>query len=197
MMKNMLLICVILSLAGCAPREEASEGTLAPELKKSEVFPIQETSINWREDFRGVRPRLFMDRAKLDDLRVVIQPGGTHEKMWTQFIPNARQDMPPPKDPQKQTRGAGNRLANNVVAWELSGEDAYLNSIRVQVQALIDDEHWGDHHEYPSSDLVAGHMLLAGAMAFDWCYDELGRWLKVAEDPWVKALKFNGLIDYA
>ena len=66
------------------------------------------------------------------------------------------------------SRGQGDILPVLAMAYLLTGDRKYLDSMRRVLSALVSFETWGD-----DLDLVTGHFMAGAAIAYDWLYNDL------------------------
>jgi len=133
------------------------------------------------DKFRGVHPHLFLARQRQDELQAAIKT--THTALWAEVKSGAdwaARHGPPAYhaadeasgDEQLWQRDVGNTLPTLAMAWKLSGDRKYLDSVRAWALASCGYPTWGlakrDGH-----DLAAGHQLFGLAMVYDWCHDDL------------------------
>jgi len=135
------------------------------------------------EKMQGIHPRLYLDAARIAELRQAIQT--THAQMWKelrQYADRAVKAGPPAYrerdsysgDEQLWQRNVGNTMPVLAMAWVLSGERQYLDAARQWALASCNYGTWG-LGRIDGMDLAAGHQLFGLAMVYDWCYADLGQ----------------------
>jgi len=134
------------------------------------------------EKVRNVHPRLYLDAARIAELRQVLQT--THAPIWKelrQMADGAVKRGPPvyrahdsySGDEQLWQRDVGNTLPVLALTWVLSGDRQYLDAARQWALASCSYKTWG-LGRIDGMDLAAGHQLLGLALVYDWCFDDLG-----------------------
>ena len=134
------------------------------------------------EKVRGVHPRLYLDAARLAQLKVAIQ--GTHGPLWSKVRDQAAQlaRRGPPAyrendgssgEEQLWLREVGNAMPVLAMAWTLTGDQVYLDAARQWALASCGYKTWG-LGRIDGMDLATGHQLLGLALVYDWCYADLG-----------------------
>ncbi len=130
---------------------------------------------------RGVHPRLYLDAARVADLRRSV--AGTHADLWREVQVQADRiaKAGPPTyqlhdrysgDEQLWQREVGNSLPVVAMAYLVTGDRKYLDSARAWALASCSYPTWGLGH-IDGMDLAAGHQLLGLALVYDWCYADL------------------------
>jgi hypothetical protein len=130
---------------------------------------------------RGVHPRLYLDAAKIAELRKAIQT--THAPLWSELSeladltarrgpPGYREDDGHSGDEQLWQREVGNAMPAMALAWVISGERKYLEGARAWALASCGYETWGLGGT-DGMDLAAGHQLFGLGIVYDWCYADL------------------------
>ncbi|HWI55910.1 MAG TPA: hypothetical protein VNZ22_01695, partial [Bacillota bacterium] len=133
------------------------------------------------EQARGVHPRLYLDAARIAELRQAIQT--THAPMWKELrelADHAVKSGPPAYreqdghsgDEQLWQREVGNTLPVLAMTWVLSGEKRYLEAARRWALASCAYPTWG-LGRIDGMDLAAGHQLFGLGLVYDWCYADL------------------------
>jgi hypothetical protein len=134
------------------------------------------------EKVRGIHPRLYLDSARIAELRQAIQT--THAPLWKELRQRAdravRQGPPAYRehdnysgDEQLWQREVGNAMPVLAMAWALSGEREYLDAARQWALASCGYRTWG-LGRIDGMDLAAGHQLFGLGLVYDWCYADLG-----------------------
>ncbi|MCF7974126.1 MAG: DUF4962 domain-containing protein [Phycisphaerae bacterium] len=134
------------------------------------------------EKVRGVHPRLYLDAARVAELRQAIQT--THAPMWQELrvladravrrgAPAYRERDNTSGDEQLWQRDVGNTLPVLAMAWVLSGDTQYLDAARQWALASCAYPTWG-LGSIDGMDLAAGHQLFGLGLVYDWCYADLG-----------------------
>lgn len=130
---------------------------------------------------RGVHPRLFVDAARVDELRGAI--AGTHQALFAELRAQADRLVKsgPPAyrerdnysgDEQLWQREVGNAMPAIALCWLLTGERAYLDAARDWALASCAYPTWG-LGSIDGMDLASGHQMLGLALVYDWCYGDL------------------------
>jgi hypothetical protein len=131
---------------------------------------------------RGIHPRLFLDTARVEQLRQAIQ--NTHADVWQEvraLADRAVRSGPPPYqehdrysgDEQLWQREVGNTMPTLAIAYLLTKEVKYLDAARAWALASCSYPTWG-LGRLDGMDLATGHQLLGLALVYDWCYPDLG-----------------------
>ena len=134
------------------------------------------------EKVRGIHPRLYLDGARITELRQANQT--THATMWKEMRELADRAVKrgPPAyrerdnssgDEQLWQREVGNAMPVLAMAWVLSGEKQYLEAARQWALASSGYRTWG-LGRIDGMDLAAGHQLFGLGLVYDWCYADLG-----------------------
>ena len=138
------------------------------------------------EKTRGTHPRLYLDAARVIQLREAIR--GSHAALWKKVREQADQlaRRGPPAyrendgssgDEQLWQREVGNAMPVLAMAWTLTGERVYLEAARQWALASCGYKTWG-LGRIDGLDLATGHQLLGLALIYDWCHaglDEAAR----------------------
>jgi hypothetical protein len=152
---------------------------LAPIAVSAQPFAVPSPSL---EKVRGIHPRLYLDAARITELRQAIQT--THAPMWKELRVHADRAVrrgPPAYrerdsssgDEQLWQREVGNAMPVLAMAWLLSGERQYLDAARQWALASCGYQTWG-LGRIDGLDLAAGHQLFGLGLVYDWCYADLG-----------------------
>lgn len=132
--------------------------------------------------WRGRRPRLFLNAARLAELRGHI--GGSHARLWQKALALAERlaaSEPPAYDAaggdaldneQLWQREVGYALPHLALARLLTGERRFLEALRRWALAGCAYPTWGLGW-VDGKDLAASHQLFGLAVAYDWCGAEL------------------------
>jgi hypothetical protein len=134
------------------------------------------------EKVRGIHPRLYLDAARITELRQAIQT--THAPMWKELRELADRAVKrgPPAyreqdnysgDEQLWQRDVGSTMPVLAMAWVLSGERQYLDAARKWALASCGYKTWG-LGRIDGMDLAAGHQLFGLGIVYDWCHADLG-----------------------
>ena len=136
------------------------------------------------EKKRGVHPRLFLTKERVKELRAAIKT--THAPFWEELRKQADDAVKsgPPKYQGNGTgrwgfeqgweRGAASRMETVALAYVLTGQQQYLDSVRDYARAICGYETWGGYGWLDGMDLATGHQLCGLGLVYDWCYDDLG-----------------------
>jgi len=133
------------------------------------------------EKRRGAHPRLYLDPARVAQLRGAIQ--GTHAPLWKELREQAdrlaRRGPPAYRerddssgDEQLWQRDVGNAMPVLAMAWVLTRERPYLEAARQWALASCSYKTWGLGRT-DGMDLAAGHQLFGLALVYDWCHADL------------------------
>ncbi len=133
------------------------------------------------EKTRGAHPRLYLDAARVAELRAAIQT--THAPLWNECREQAdrlarrgppayREDDGSSGEEQLWQREVGNAMPVLAMAWTLTGDRRYLEAARQWALASCGYKTWG-LGRIDGMDLAAGHQLLGLALVYDWCYADL------------------------
>ena len=115
------------------------------------------------------RPRLFLDKAKLEELRQfhTEEPyAGMYRRVIQLSEEAAERGFPRAESGAGPGRGMGTHLPNLALAFLLSGEGKYLGIAREAMLAAASFDSWGESLEY-------GEAAFGLAVAYDWLHDEL------------------------
>ena len=116
------------------------------------------------------RPRLFVNRARLDRLKRKIS--GSHSELWKMVRENAGSlvgRMPPSKyDNQGEMRTAGRGIPWQALVWLVAGEPAYRDSAKRWMLRICEYPRWEDNNS-----LAAGECLFGVAIGYDWLHDQM------------------------
>ncbi|MGI6418898.1 MAG: DUF4962 domain-containing protein [Thermoguttaceae bacterium] len=130
---------------------------------------------------RGVHPRLYLNAAKIAELRRAI--GTTHAELWRELRdladravkrgpPAYREDDGHSGDEQLWQREVGNTMPVLAMAYALSGQRQYLESAKAWALASCGYKTWG-LGRIDGMDLAAGHQLFGLGIVYDWCHADL------------------------
>ncbi|UKS28326.1 Ig-like domain-containing protein [Paenibacillus sp. HWE-109] len=132
------------------------------------------------EPYTNVHPSLFLDQAKVNQLKTAILPGGTHEHIWNEI--KAKADafvLTPPTTyyVDKYTgeawqRDTADRTIYLALAYLIDGDVKYYNAAKAYALASVSYPTWG-RAELKNIDLAAGHQLLSLSIVYDWLYNDL------------------------
>lgn len=116
------------------------------------------------------RPRLFLTRAKLDQVKRKIS--GSHAELWTMVQENADDllgRMPTSKyDNESEMRSAGRGVPWQALAWLVTGEPRYRNGAKRWMLHICEYPRWEN-----DNSLAAGECLFGVAIGYDWLCDQL------------------------
>jgi hypothetical protein len=104
------------------------------------------------EKVRGIHPRLYLETARISELRQAIQT--THARMWQEVLERAdravKQGPPAYRERDKDSgdeqlwqREVGNTMPTLAMAWVLSGDRQYLDAARQWALASCGYQTWG------------------------------------------------------
>jgi hypothetical protein len=127
---------------------------------------------------RGVHPRLFLDAARLAELRAAVS--GSHAALWGPVRERADAitgEVPPPyretdNEEELWQREVGNRLPFLALAYAVTRERKYLDAARKWSLASCGYPNWGVKR-FAGNDLAAAHQLLGLAVVYDWMHADL------------------------
>ncbi|MHB8898037.1 MAG: DUF4962 domain-containing protein [Thermoguttaceae bacterium] len=130
---------------------------------------------------RGVHPRLYLDAARVAELRQAV--GTTHAALWQEVREGAdrlvKQGPPAYReqdghsgDEQLWQREVGNAMPVIAMAYLVTGDASYLQGARAWALASCGYKTWG-LNRIDGMDLAAGHQLFGLGIVYDWCYDGL------------------------
>lgn len=130
---------------------------------------------------RGVHPRLYLNAAKIAELRGAIAT--THAELWRELRaladravkrgpPAYREDDGHSGDEQLWQREVGNTMPLLAMAYVLSGQRQYLESAQAWALASCGYKTWG-LGRIDGMDLAAGHQLFGLGIVYDWCHTGL------------------------
>ena len=134
------------------------------------------------EKVRGIHPRLYLDSARVTELRQAVQT--THAPLWKELRECADRAVKRGRDAyhehdnssgdeQLWQREVGNAMPVLAMAWVLSREQPYLEAARQWALASCGYRTWGLGGT-DGMDLAAGHQLFGLGLVYDWCYADLG-----------------------
>ncbi len=134
------------------------------------------------ENARGIHPRLYLTDARIAELRQAIKT--THAGVWSKVRDQADRAVrsgPPAYrkhdsfsgDEQLWQRDVGNVLPVLAMAYRLTDDTRYLDSVRAWAAASCGYPTWG-LGRIDGMDLAAGHQLYGLSLVYDWCYNDLG-----------------------
>ncbi len=116
-----------------------------------------------------IHPRLIIPAGEDSLLRKRL--GSTHRQLWERYCADLPGKLERARNLSAEPgRGEGNLAADLAFAWRATGEDSLLTVARDYLLELAGLETWD-----PDYDLLHGHLLLGGALAYDWLYHELNR----------------------
>lgn len=177
-MKHALLLALLIRAIALSAAPANATPDSAELLQQYQLKPIPPQL----EAVRGVHPRLYLDAARVAELRRAIQT--THASMWKEvrdLADRAARRGPPAYrerdnqsgDEQLWQRDVGNTMPTLAMAWLMSGDKQYLDAARQWALASCAYPTWG-LGATDGMDLAAGHQLLGLALVYDWCYADLG-----------------------
>jgi len=133
------------------------------------------------EKVRGVHPRLYINEARIKELREKIKTTHAHifnkfrlyaDKLASQGPPEYRSYDDGRLDEQWWQVPVGNALPILALAHVLTGEQRYLDSVREWALASCNYPTWGTGWG-DGLDCIAGHHLYGLGLVYDWCHDSL------------------------
>jgi hypothetical protein len=160
------------------------------------------------EKVRGIHPRLFINKAKIAELQELIKT--SHASIWDETKRAADRAVAsgPPKYKgngdgdgrwgfeQLWQRNVGWALSNMAMAWVLTGDRKYLDSVREWSLASCSYPTWGGLGWADGVDLAASHQLFGLGIVYDWCYDALDEGTKkIIRDTLVR--RITHMVDIA
>jgi len=131
-------------------------------------------------------PRLFLNTARLDELRGSITT--THAAIWQEIRTQADQRLKAAvpiyqennssngtdRLSQLYQRDVGNIIPIFAIAWKLTGDRKYLNATKTWALASCNFPTWG-LGKSDGMDLEAGHQLFALGIVYDWLQGDLDK----------------------
>jgi len=130
------------------------------------------------ELYKGVHPRLYVDFAKVKEVRKAIASGGTYERFWMEVKEQAdRFAVEEPTEYKYQDdmlwqREVGNKMATLAAAYLFGQDKKYLEAAKAWALKACSYPTWGTTN-LDNKDLEAGHLFMGLALVYDWCYQEL------------------------
>ncbi|MCX6636581.1 MAG: heparinase II/III family protein [Acidobacteria bacterium] len=116
------------------------------------------------------RPRLFVNRARLDRLKRKIS--GSHSELWKMVRENAGSlagRMPPSKyDSESEMRTAGRGIPWQALVWLVAGEPAFRDGAKRWMLRICEYPRWENN-----DSLAAGECLFGVAIGYDWLHDQM------------------------
>ena len=133
------------------------------------------------EKVRGVHPRLYLDAARIEQLRRAIET--THAPLWQELReladhavkrgpPEYREQDGSSGDEQLWQREVGNAMPTLAMAYVLSGDRKYLDAARAWALASCGYPTWG-LGRIDGMDLATGQQLFGLGIVYDWCHADL------------------------
>ncbi|WP_409342083.1 Ig-like domain-containing protein [Paenibacillus sp. MBLB4367] len=132
------------------------------------------------EPYKQIHPRLHLDGQRIDALKPVIVPGGTHAELWNAFKSRVDKQIsvaPPvyyvdPSVEELWQRDVSFTMINAAYAYLLTGDSKYFNAAKAWALAACNYPTWG-RPPAQNTDLSGGHMLYSVALVYDWLYNDL------------------------
>jgi hypothetical protein len=136
---------------------------------------------NKLEGSRGSRPRLFVDAARLEEIRGTIET--SHAAVWKQLVSVAdglAGRKPPAYRAGAVDRGVGNTISTLAFTYLVSRDRKYLDGAAIWARASCEYPAWEVDSKGKPADygLVFGHHLLGLAMLYDYAGPELDAGLR-------------------
>ena len=133
------------------------------------------------DKLRGVHPRIYLNKESIGELRNAIK--STHASLWDKVrlqadsavkrgAPTYIEDDGHSGAEQLWQRGVGNTMPVLAIAYVLTEQKKYLDSVRDLALASCSYKTWG-LDRIDGMDLATGHQLLGLGIVYDWCKDDL------------------------
>lgn len=116
---------------------------------------------------------LFLGYPTFDDLRAVCQT--THRSQYQRLLSQAQSYqnwLPPAEHPSKSITFIGMAAANLALAYRLSDQAGYLETLQKWLGIAVAYPHWGKER-MPDHDLDAAWLLFGLSLAYAWVGEEL------------------------
>ncbi len=142
-------------------------------------------------------PRLYLTDEKISFLRSKVSGNvEPYAAFWASIQSKADQyasdTPPPPDDPQVAgpncSRDIGNRLPYLAMAYQLTGEQKYLDGAKKWADAIASYPTWGG-----DKDLCASHILFGMSTVYDWLYQDL---TEAERETYAAKMKYHADILY-
>lgn len=139
---------------------------------------------------------LFLGNRSIDTLKALSQT--THTAQYQRLLTHAatyHDWLPPLEHPDRSITFIGMAAANLALAYRLSDDPAYLETLRKWLKVVISYPHWGKKRK-PDHDLDAAWNLFGWSLAYDW----IGNDLSAADQHALKGkllLQGQRMYDYA
>ncbi|MGB8982074.1 MAG: DUF4962 domain-containing protein, partial [Anaerolineales bacterium] len=120
-----------------------------------------------------MRSNLFLGQRTLDELKAACQ--SSHRAQYQRLLKQAAsyQDwLPPAEHPRKSITFVGMAAANLALAYALSGQAEFLETLQKWLAVAIGYSHWG-RERLPDRDLDAAWLLFGLSLAYAWVGDSL------------------------
>ena len=135
------------------------------------------------DELRAAHPRLYLDAARIADLREAIT-SEPYASLFAQVLQRAdrgvQQGPPPYNDPQRPfdtgqlwQREVGEMIPHLAMAYLLTTEHKYLNAAKAFMLASAGYPTWGLGEKEDGMDLAASHQLYGLGVGYDWLYNYL------------------------
>lgn len=123
------------------------------------------------KNHEGVHPRVMIEPADLESIRKKFNDEAfEQERKVVLQTADATIRLLANWNPEKLNRQIGSQLANLTAAYAFGGDEKYFDAATKIVDYAISYGLW---HRDIWDDLIAGHMLFAVGLYYDWCYDDL------------------------
>ncbi|RTE10741.1 Ig-like domain-containing protein [Paenibacillus whitsoniae] len=130
--------------------------------------------------YANVHPSLFLDQAKVNQLKTAILPGGTHADLWQEIKAKADAfvSIPPvlsstdTYEGDSWQRDTADHTIYLALAYLIDGDSKYYTAAKTYALASVGYTSWG-RGALQNTDLAAGHQLLSLAIVYDWLYNDL------------------------
>lgn len=99
----------------------------------------------------------------------------THQAQYRRLLAQARtyiDTRPPPEHPDDSITYIGAAVANLGLAYLLSEDPCFLDTVREWIRIAVQYPHWGKHRK-PDHDLDAAWLLFGLGLAYDWLKEAL------------------------
>lgn len=153
------------------------------------VVPFEELlkrPVELRTEAKGVHPRLFVDRERIESLRKKSK--GASRELWLatlRDIDTLKRPVPDPSDEDLYKSGLDKRKKGSITQYDMSFQitetafayvidldEKYLEAAKKWTLAACEMPLWGYTYNKPNVDLPPAHLLYAVAFSYDLLYDK-------------------------